>query len=105
MRKFMLSSLVLGLLTTTAMADVLRVPQDHLTIQGAVNAANDGDVILIVGGTYAENVVVNNVDNLLIRGKGTTVIQAGGGYAMRVLNSSGVTLQKLSMSAPGGVRV
>jgi Ca2+-binding RTX toxin-like protein len=37
------------------------------TIQAAVNAANDGDIILVAAGTYVEQVVVNGRDNLTIR--------------------------------------
>ncbi|MGZ9062039.1 MAG: hypothetical protein ACXW2K_09015, partial [Allosphingosinicella sp.] len=36
------------------------------TIQDAVNAAHDGDTILIAAGTYVEQVTVDNVDNLTI---------------------------------------
>jgi len=37
------------------------------TIQAAVNAAHDGDTILVSAGTYAEQVVVDNLDNLTIK--------------------------------------
>lgn len=44
---------------------VIYVPDDHGTIQGAINAALDGDTILVRPGTYVEN-----IDFL---GKGVTV--------------------------------
>jgi len=37
------------------------------TIQAAVNAAHNGDTILIASGHYAEQVVVDGIDNLTIR--------------------------------------
>jgi Ca2+-binding RTX toxin-like protein len=37
------------------------------TIQAAVNASHDGDIILVAAGTYIEQVVVNDHDNLTIR--------------------------------------
>jgi Ca2+-binding RTX toxin-like protein len=37
------------------------------TIQAAVNASADGDIILVAAGTYIEQVVVNDRDNLTIR--------------------------------------
>jgi Ca2+-binding RTX toxin-like protein len=37
------------------------------TIQEAVNAAHDGDTILVAAGTYVEQVVVDNRDNLTIK--------------------------------------
>jgi len=35
------------------------VPDDYLTIQEAINNANEGDTIFVSAGTYTENVVVN----------------------------------------------
>ena len=47
------------------------------TIQEAVNAAQDGDTILVAAGIYIEQVDVNNIDNLTIRASGGQVtIQA-----------------------------
>jgi hypothetical protein len=38
------------------------------TIQGAVDAANDGDTILVCPGTYQEQVVIEGIDGLTIKG-------------------------------------
>ncbi len=49
-------------------ADILLVGSGGFaTIQAAVDAANDGDIILVAAGTYVEQVVVNDLDNLTIR--------------------------------------
>ncbi len=45
----------------------LRVPQDFGTIQEAVDAATDGDLVLIDVGVYNESVVIET-DNIVVRG-------------------------------------
>jgi serine protease len=47
---------LLGLLVVTAPAATIRVPVDQPTIQGAINAANNGDLILVWPGTYFEHI-------------------------------------------------
>ena len=39
-----------------ANAQLLKVPQDHATIQLAINAAVNGDTVLVSPGTYLENI-------------------------------------------------
>ncbi|HYE29346.1 MAG TPA: hypothetical protein VEA61_14090, partial [Allosphingosinicella sp.] len=87
------------------------------TIQEAVNAANDGDTILVATGTYVEQVIVDNLDNLTIRAaNGATVtIQAppdvvqtatrGSGQGVEavltVLNSADFTLTGIEIDGAG----
>ena len=69
----------------------LRVPQDYQTIQAAVNAAQNGDVVLVSPGTYTENITISGktitlasdfyttndpsyIDQTILDGGGTTVI-------------------------------
>jgi serine protease len=47
---------LLGLLTITAPAATIHVPADQPTIQQAINASNNGDLILVSPGTYFEHV-------------------------------------------------
>ncbi len=41
---------------SSALGAEIRVPQDHATIQAAIDAAQSGDVILVDPGTYVENI-------------------------------------------------
>jgi hypothetical protein len=38
------------------LGNIIRVPQDQPTIQAGINAAGDGDVVLVDEGTYTENI-------------------------------------------------
>ncbi|MGA3191763.1 MAG: S8 family serine peptidase [Candidatus Bathyarchaeia archaeon] len=58
---------------------IIRVPSDYGTIQGAVNAANEGDTILVASGTYHENVqIVTSGLTIIGENKTSTVIDGGG---------------------------
>lgn len=76
----------LTLLAGPAAAATLRVPQDHATVQAAIDAALPGDVVLISGGPYAETVVIDGRDEITLKGKGKPSI---GGVATDVLTIRG----------------
>jgi Ca2+-binding RTX toxin-like protein len=88
------------------------------TIQAAVNAAHDGDTILVAAGTYVEQVIVNNLDDLTIKawpGGAQVTIEApadvvqtatrGSGQGVEavltVLNSTGVTVTGIEIDGAG----
>jgi len=55
-----------------AFAGTQKVPQQHATIQAAVDAAADGDSIVVSGGPYHENVVIAGKTGLKLIGKKAT---------------------------------
>ena len=54
----------------TTVPRTINVPADHATIQSAIDAANNGDSILVAPGTY--------VENINFKGKDITVTSSDG---------------------------
>jgi hypothetical protein len=106
---------LLILLPLTAPAATIRVPADQPSIQQAIDAATNGDLVLVSPGTYLENIDYH--------GKGIT-IQSAGGPEQTILDGnhhgtvvtfntqegaqsvlSGFTIRYGSASYGGGVRL
>ncbi len=85
---------------SVARADTLQVPADHPTIQAAIDAATDGDQIVIRKGTYAEAVVIDGAsgkNNLTLRGRGKPLLDgAGQATCLTIVNASGITVVGLT---------
>ena len=79
---------------------VIRVPQDHPTVQEAVDSARPGDMVLIAPGTYEESVDVE-VPDITIRGVDRTQVIFDGGFKLengiRVLDTDGVVVENLTV--------
>jgi len=77
----------------------IRVPEDHDTIQAAVDAASEGDLILIAPGTYEEAVDVKTND-LVIRGLSRNEVILEGNFELengiRVLGADGVAVENMT---------
>jgi hypothetical protein len=84
MRIFMtLRTLLVLVAATAALADTIRVPADQGTLQDAIDAAAPGDTILISKGTYDENPVIDNKQDLTLKAKGNVVLNCAGDLAFR----------------------
>ena len=60
-------------LTAPASAAILRVPSEYPTIQSAINAASDRDVIIVAPGNYVERINYNGKDVSVVSAKGPDV--------------------------------
>ncbi|HOO53398.1 MAG TPA: NosD domain-containing protein [Methanothrix sp.] len=65
------------------------------SIQAAINAANSGDTIIVLSGTYRENVVVDKQLTLwgVDTGTGQPIVDAGGSGSAITLSADGCTLE------------
>ena len=61
--------LITILLFSIVVADTINVPSDSPTIQGALNVASNGDVIMIAEGTYFESNINPNGKTITIAGE------------------------------------
>jgi len=67
----------MGMTGAINVADIINVPGDHATIQGAIDASSDGDVIAIAAGTYYEHSLNPN-------GKAITIGSASGNLDVHI---------------------
>ncbi len=79
--------------------ETIRVPQDHDTIQEAVCAAHEGDLVLVDKGVYEEAVDVTT-PNITIRGVDRNDVILEGGFELengiRVLETDGVVVENMT---------
>ncbi len=88
--------LMVGLASSVADAATIRVPADVLTIQGAIDSADSGDLILVSDGVYNETIWVD-VPNLTIQsvnGRNATSISSNPGISQPIIfvDAPGVTI-------------
>ncbi|MHC4820893.1 MAG: right-handed parallel beta-helix repeat-containing protein, partial [Planctomycetota bacterium] len=93
MRKF-LSLVTAGLLLALpplAWAATIKVtPEDDL--QDVIDAAEDGDTIIIGPGNYSQTVQIDGRTGLTIKGQGSPVFMAGDDWAFEITESTGISL-------------
>jgi len=70
-------------------ASTIHVPKDQPTIQAGIDAAQNGDVVLVSPGTYTENIDFKGkaITVRSAKGASTTIIDGGGAYQTVSLDS------------------
>ena len=73
-------ALIVAALSVTGVADTIHVPGDFAAIQEAIDAANDGDEVVVAAGTYSETIHIFSKPIVLrsSAGAGVTTIDAQG---------------------------
>jgi hypothetical protein len=71
-----------------APAAILRIPQDHPTIQAGIAAASAGDTVLVAPGTYFENLVMK--PGVHLHGEPGTILDGSQGFGAVVSARSGI---------------
>ena len=72
------SMLILAFNIRLVQAGIVTVPDDYSTIQEAINAADEGDTVLVKAGTYSEHVFINKSISLIGEDREATVIDGNG---------------------------
>ena len=85
------------------------VPIDFDTIQEAINAANEGDVIKVLPGNYIEQITINKTLTIIGSGAKSTIIEApavlnngviGVPYIVEINNGAEVTMKGFTIKGP-----
>jgi parallel beta-helix repeat protein len=95
-------------------ADIV-VPIDFDTIQEAVDAANEGDIIKVLPGIYTEQIIINKSLTIIGSGAKSTIIQApdvlnpspvvpfpGRANIVDIFNEAIVTMKGFTIAGPSG---
>ncbi|MFC1716980.1 PKD domain-containing protein [Candidatus Poribacteria bacterium] len=77
-------------------AATITVPDDHPTIQQAVNVASSGDTVYVRSGTYYEHVTIDK--SLILQGedRNTTIINGGGTGKGIYVTANYVTIERVT---------
>jgi len=76
----------------------IRVPQDYQTIQEAIDAAAEGDTILVDIGTYKENLRIPKGLTLIGADREQTIIEGGGNDVIAISSVSLVTVRNFTIT-------
>ena len=79
------------------------VPDDYLSIQEAINAANPGDTIYVRAGSYYENVIVNKTLSIIGEESDTTIVDGGGTGKVFTITQDNVNITDFTIQGGGSM--
>ena len=102
-----LASILALVLVHPALAADLHVPGDHDTIQAAINAATDGDRVLVGPGTWMERLTIKkkSLELIATAGQDETIIDASGTGrqpGLTIESCPGTELRVIGFTITGG---
>ena len=90
------------LLTAPCIASTIRVPADRPTIQDAVAAATNGDVIELAGGTYTETVAIAGKQITIQRAAGAECVLSASHVSVSATATPGVSFRGIRFTGSTG---
>lgn len=92
----------IGIFPCNAIAQTITVPDDHSTIQMAIDAAVPGNTVFVRSGMYYEHVTINKSLTLQGEDRETTIIDGSGtGKVVTVTSTSNVTVSGFTIRNSG----
>ena len=91
-------SLVVGVQSAKSNSKTIIVPDDYSTIQEAINAAIDGDIVFVKRGIYNETLVVNKTISLIGEDREATIIDAQKAYTQVIaIKGNNITVANFTL--------
>ena len=86
---------------STNESSVIRVPDDYLTIQDAIDAAKSGDTIIVGPGVYYETLYIDKPLSLMGENRENTIIIGSGHGSVIYISSDNVLLKGFTVKGSG----